>query len=96
MLTSVIHHDGKVGLVILLCADFFFKNFFKNTIRVTNSMDQDQAKHYVVPDLYICYLWDVIMWALMQQNLSSGFLTKRDSNESPQLQRLARILKFRS
>ena len=33
-------------------------------------------------------------WALTQQNLSSGFLTKRFSNQSPQLQRLARKLKF--
>ena len=30
------------------------------------------------------------MWALTRQNLSSGFLTKRDSNQPPQLQRLAR------
>ena len=28
------------------------------------------------------------------KNLSSGFLTKRDSNQSPRLQRLARKLKF--
>ena len=27
-------------------------------------------------------------------NLSSGFLTKRDSNQCPQLQRLARKVKF--
>ena len=31
----------------------------------------------------------------MQQNLSTGFLTKRDSNQSPQLQRQARKMKFR-
>ena len=29
------------------------------------------------------------------ENLYSGFLIKRDPNQSPQLQRLARILKFR-
>ena len=34
-------------------------------------------------------------WAATQQNLSSGFLKKRDSNQSPQLQKLARNLKFR-
>ena len=33
-------------------------------------------------------------WASTRQNLSSGFNTKRDSNQSPQLQRLARKLKF--
>ena len=35
-----------------------------------------------------------LIWASTQQNLSSGFLKKRDSNQSPQLQRLARKLKF--
>ena len=37
--------------------------------------------------------WD-INWASTRQNLSSGFLTKRDSNQSPQLQRLARNFKI--
>ena len=31
---------------------------------------------------------------LISENLSSGFPSKRDSNHSPQLRRLARILKF--
>ena len=30
------------------------------------------------------------IWALSLQTLSSGFLTKQDLNQSPQLQRLAR------
>ena len=34
-------------------------------------------------------------WAASQENLSSGFPTKRVSNQSPQLQRLASELKFR-
>ena len=34
-------------------------------------------------------------WATMLQNLFLGFPRKRDSNQSPQLQRLARKLKFR-
>ena len=34
-------------------------------------------------------------WALTRQNLSPGFQTKRDSNQFPQLQRLARKSKFR-
>ena len=33
-------------------------------------------------------------WAASRENLSSGFPTKRVSNQSPQLQRLARKLKF--
>ena len=34
------------------------------------------------------------LWALSRENLSSGCLTKRDSDQSPQLQRLARKLNF--
>ena len=36
-----------------------------------------------------------VKWASSQPNLSSGFLQKRDSHQPPQLQRLARKLKFR-
>ena len=36
-----------------------------------------------------------INWASSRQNLSSGFLKKQDSNQSSQLQRQARKLKFR-
>ena len=35
-----------------------------------------------------------IISALSRENLPSGFLTKRDFNQSPQLQRLARKLNF--
>ena len=34
-----------------------------------------------------------IIWASSRQNLSSGFPTKSDQNQTPQLQRLARKLK---
>ena len=34
------------------------------------------------------------IWASTRHNLSLGFLIKRDSNQSPQIQRLARILIF--
>ena len=34
------------------------------------------------------------IWATTRQNLSSGFQKKRDSNQSTQLQRLARKLKM--
>ena len=36
-----------------------------------------------------------ISWALTRQNLSSGCPTKRDSNQSPHLQRLPRRSKLR-
>ena len=35
-----------------------------------------------------------IIWATSKENLSSGFPKKRISNQSPQLHRLARKLKF--
>ena len=46
--------------------------------------------------LLILSLTDTFMtsWASSQENLSSGRPTKRVSNQSPQLQRLARKLKF--
>ena len=34
------------------------------------------------------------IWASLRENLSAGFPTKQDSNQSNQLQRLARKLKF--
>ena len=41
--------------MLLSSADFskstFFKNYFRNTIRVSNSLDPDQARHFVGPDL---------------------------------------------
>ena len=41
---------------MLLISCFFFKinlleNSFRNTIRVPNSLDPDQARHFVGPDL---------------------------------------------
>ena len=41
---------------LLLSADFFsistfLKISFRNTIKVTNSLDPDQAQHFVGPDL---------------------------------------------
>ena len=37
-------------MFFLSSADFS-KSFFWNTIRVSNSLDPDQARHYVRPDL---------------------------------------------
>ena len=43
----------------------------------------------------IIYMSQYIIWVATQENLSWGFLKKGDSNQSPQLQRLARKLEFR-
>ena len=39
-------------LLIFFKINFFLKNSFRNTIKVSNSMDLDQARHFVGPDLY--------------------------------------------
>ena len=41
------------------------------------------------------HIYGVTLWPATRQNLASGFPTKQDSNQSPQLQGLARKLKFR-
>ena len=51
--STVVHSDN---LLCLLSADFFqnqlfLKNSFRNTIRVSNSLEPDQARHFVGPDL---------------------------------------------
>ena len=55
--------------------------------------DANEGKHcsFHLPPFDVC----TYIWASLRQNLSLGFPSKRDSNQSPQLQRLAGILKFR-
>ena len=49
---------------------------------------------------YLVTLWNdatnkiTYIWASLRENLSLGYPTKQDSNQTPQLQRLARILQF--
>ena len=43
-------------MLLLSSADFFskltiYRNSFRNTIKVSNSLDPDQAQHFVGPDL---------------------------------------------
>ena len=38
-------------LLIFFSKSSFSKNYFRNTIRVSNSLDPDQARHFVGPDL---------------------------------------------
>ena len=42
-------HDGH--LTITIKAHFFQKHSFRNTIRVSNSLDPDQDRHSVGPNL---------------------------------------------
>ena len=48
-------HAGKFFMVFVVCCFrsklFFSKNSFRITIRVANSLDPDQARHFVGPDL---------------------------------------------
>ena len=38
-------------LLIFLKINFFKKNLLRNIVTVKNSLDPDQARHYVAPDL---------------------------------------------
>ena len=69
---------------------FYSKYFFKNvpnpgTLIIKMGREASIASRDPFPDT---------IWASSRENLSSGFPTKRVSNQSPQLQRLARKLKF--
>ena len=46
-----IFHSFHPLLKIFSESSFFFKYSFRNTIRVSNSLDPDQARHFVWPDL---------------------------------------------
>ena len=63
-----------------------------------DSADRDDKRK---PLILVCTISEVhlkdslvIIWASSRENLSSRFLEKRVSNKSPQLQSLARKLKF--
>ena len=79
---------GDINSLNLLVENIYDKFFRVEThtcilqAKIVKNMDLDQTTSCIIR-------------ASMQQNLSSGFPTKRDSNQSPQLQRLARKLKFR-
>ena len=75
--------SGALAVQIKEMSLRYFEDTFANWI-----VGQGGWVSYSVPPSYLC-----IIWASMQENLSSGFQTKRDSNQSPQLQRLARKLK---
>ena len=72
---------------------------FKNHLCLLN-LDRPKAKISIA--YFVNNTWRYItansdfIWASSQQNLSLGFPTKLDSNQSPQLQRLARKLKVQS
>ena len=48
-------HAGKFSMFVVVCWFFskftFLKNYFRNTIEVSNSLDPDQARPSVWPDL---------------------------------------------
>ena len=60
----------------------------------THVLMDRQVSIYNFTHIMLAYL-DLCNWASSRQNLSLGSRTKRYSNQSPQLQGLARKLKFR-
>ena len=56
--------------------------------------DTHKAAHIGHEPRQGAYSLSGIIWASSQENLSSGFLTKRVSNQPAQLQKLGKKLKF--
>ena len=76
----------------------FFKNIFRNTIRVSNSLDPDQARHFAGPDLGLNCLLRLnisrrqkspLAWKSYGPNLFLGFVARLGSIQHAQLQRLS-------
>ena len=74
------------------------KNMQRMQILSNNSTCDNQS---ILSTFWVVDHWSSIciglyfIWAATQENLSSRFPTKIDSNHPAQLQKLARILKFR-
>ena len=90
MLTSVIHHDGKVGSVILFAFFVVCCFLFQITFSGIKSMDQDVAKHFVGPDLYICYSKTCVKWPFSKRP-KNGFQDRLSLNAG---QKYCRMISF--
>ena len=67
-------------------------NYFPGIFQRANQI-RDKVSEAPV-DVYNLVAIEKVILAVELQNLSSGFPTKQDSNQSPQLQRQARKLRF--
>ena len=56
----------------LSSADFFLNNSFRNTIRVSKSLDPDQARHFVGPDLGPNFLQILLADNTSRQRVTAG------------------------
>ena len=84
------HHNDEV--------DSYFATKANTMINIVHEDDLDAFSMFTFNmKIYVSVLFkcNTMIWSSSRENLSSGFLTKRDSNQSSQLQRLARKLKFR-
>ena len=90
----------SLQLYMITSLNFQFPNFelicMEKYIHLSSEWnDHLNPKVIVFPAHNIVQLFSIkIKWAATRENLSSGFLIKRVSSQSPQLQRLARKLKF--
>ena len=65
------------------------------TLKSRSNVHKNQAAWILMPTPVTILMEDIHIWAETRENLSSGFPTKRDSNQSPQLHPTARKIKFR-
>ena len=66
-----------------------------NTMMTQEELNNPFQTNWIYHELHTTVQMVHSIWAATRKNLSLGFLKNRDSNQSPQLQRLPRKLKFR-
>ena len=92
-MSSVLEGQGiswlKHSRVKKLLEDENYRNF------VVSRLNRNLDKKLTDEDHHIEDVVSDVIRVSLRENLSSGFPTKQVSNQSPQHQRLARILKFR-
>ena len=73
---------------------FKIKSLVPRTLNLRYLTVFHARQRLIILPLHVGRRLSYIIWAATRHNLSLGFLLKSDSNQPPQLQRLARNLKF--
>ena len=81
------------SVVVVIFQNYDLSKRFDNLITRRDKIRFSLEKR-IIRHVFTCLSKLIIIWASSRENLSSGFPTKRVLNQSPQLQRLARKLKF--
>ena len=78
-------HVGNFLMPFVICGFFskspFSKNSFNNTIRVSYSLDPDQARHFVGPDLGPNCLQRLLADDISKQRVKVGVVFRKVNSE---------------